>query len=740
MKKPTRMLALLLAAALAAVPAGVLAAEGEAEEARPGSSGLTAAALGEAVGQNGKLQMFLDEDAVLQIKNTETGSVWLSSPLKEDDSVFDEYILAQMDSQLIVRYASKRDEFFTVSSKVGSVDRGTYRVRKYKDGKGVLIEYEFTDNEENFTIPVQYRLEDDGSFRVEILYDKVEEKGEMRIVDIQLLPYFASGNQDTEGYLFVPDGSGSLIDFKDSNSWAAYYDESIYGRDLALTYLRDYTVKKQLLMPVYGAARPENGVFAIVEGAQANARIQAVQAGYTGRTAYACPTFCYRPNDITVLADKDSNSRSVTVISNTPIKENPSLKIYLLEGQDNSYNGMARIYRDYLMKEMGMKRLETVQDTSVSLEVMGMVKKPRSFFGLILNEAAVGTDFHDLEEILRDLEARGVSNAQLLLYGFQKGGMYDRYQTKLRFDSAVGGKSGYQKALETAKKSGAVLLPAYDPVSVYRGKAAFWNAAKTLDKQNLYQYNFYRSTGVRDESFRWFLMAPSKLPVLAETFMNSMTALETDAALLSSVGSGLYSDFSSSHYSERDQTKEAFTQLVERLAGKLSRVTIEGGNIYALYHADAVSEVPLSHSGYDTFSRRIPFYQMVLHGLVAMSSEPVNLMADQEQYLLQCMETGVSPSYRITKRETACFSDSKLDFIYNGRYADWADRIQKSAKDFIALHSRLQDQFIVSYEIQGELSVTAYEDGTQVICNFGRTDQAYGTITIPAGSAAAVYH
>ena len=64
MKKPTRMLALLLAAALATVPAGVLAAEGEAEEARPGSSGLTAAALGEAVGQNGKLQMFLDEDAV----------------------------------------------------------------------------------------------------------------------------------------------------------------------------------------------------------------------------------------------------------------------------------------------------------------------------------------------------------------------------------------------------------------------------------------------------------------------------------------------------------------------------------------------------------------------------------------------------------------------------------------------------------------------------------------------------
>lgn len=63
-----------------------------------------------------------------------------------------------------------------------------------------------------FQIPIEYTLRDD-SLKVTIGADRIEEVGGIQIGTIDLLPFFGAGSMEDSGYLFVPSGSGAIIQF-----------------------------------------------------------------------------------------------------------------------------------------------------------------------------------------------------------------------------------------------------------------------------------------------------------------------------------------------------------------------------------------------------------------------------------------------------------------------------------------------------------------------------------------------
>ena len=73
--------------------------------------------------------------------------------------------------------------------------------------------------------------------QVRILYDDIREYGKSKITRIDLLPWFGAGAADEEGYLFIPDGSGALVDFADNTHDAPTYRMPVYGSDPAVDLL-----------------------------------------------------------------------------------------------------------------------------------------------------------------------------------------------------------------------------------------------------------------------------------------------------------------------------------------------------------------------------------------------------------------------------------------------------------------------------------------------------------------------
>ncbi|HKL99420.1 MAG TPA: DUF5696 domain-containing protein, partial [Mobilitalea sp.] len=76
----------------------------------------------------------------------------------------------------------------------------------------------------SFIIPLEYRLEDDGLL-VSIPIGKIQEFGGAKIYRIQMHRYMGAAGQDEEGYMVVPNGSGSIINFNNGKTSAADYSQ-----------------------------------------------------------------------------------------------------------------------------------------------------------------------------------------------------------------------------------------------------------------------------------------------------------------------------------------------------------------------------------------------------------------------------------------------------------------------------------------------------------------------------------
>ena len=94
-------------------------------------------------------------------------------------------------------------------------------------------------------------------------------EGDNKVYSIALSPFFCSvSNGSSDGYLFVPSGSGALIKPHEWEADVGYTcSYPVYGEDgqLKNTNNSGITNSQPVRLPVYGAADGNRGVRAIIE-------------------------------------------------------------------------------------------------------------------------------------------------------------------------------------------------------------------------------------------------------------------------------------------------------------------------------------------------------------------------------------------------------------------------------------------------------------------------------------------
>lgn len=133
----------------------------------------------------------------------------------------------------------------------------------YEDLDADHQETEYESNETNppvFKMALEYTLEvgDDGT--IDGLTVRMPVNGLSfneslyQLTSISILPYMGCGNNTYDGYVFFPDGSGTLFAMEDlrDNTSEQNVASKVYGEDYAYYKLREYTYRQTVRYPVFG--------------------------------------------------------------------------------------------------------------------------------------------------------------------------------------------------------------------------------------------------------------------------------------------------------------------------------------------------------------------------------------------------------------------------------------------------------------------------------------------------------
>lgn len=590
------------------------------------------------------------------------------------------------------------------------------------------------DNEENgiaggaadrphFTVPVEYRLDGD-SLVVRVLGSRIEESEGYKIRQLELLPFFGAAGTDEQGYMLVPDGSGSLIYLNNGKNREEAYAQRIYGEDQNNNSRRRGQVAEAARLPVFGLKSGDHAWFAVVEQGDGIASVNADVSGRMNNWNYVYASFRFRGED-TLELYKGNEVEEIQLLTEARFTGDVQVRYRFLSGDDADYSGMARLYRESLVRDGVLKPREAEGDLPFYLDVLGAVDKRKSFLGVPYKGLVPMTTFEEAGVIARRLQEGGVSNLQMRYLGWFNGGLNHKIPDAVKAVGALGGQSGLQRLAGQLREAGGTLYPDVAFQHVFRDDWHFSpaaDAARFITRETARLAPYHRALNRMDDDLGpYYLLSPAKLPYFVDRFIAGFGRFGIDAVSLRDLGDRLHADYRVNRLIFRETAKRIVAEQLGKLEERFGNVMIAGGNAYALRYADHLVNVPMSSSGFSITDEEIPFYQMVVHGYLDYGGPPINLHDEQDVqwHLLRAVEYGAAPHFLWSYESSSELKFTPYDHLFSTAYTAWIDEaidMYRRVNEALAgLRSRPMAERIVHEP--GVVEVR-YENGTSVYVNY----------------------
>lgn len=693
--------------------------------------------------QNDRFGLYIETTEFnLALQDTQTGRIWYTSPPYRETvpGITGAGGLAA-GSHLVVSYFSGEDQSTgSVNSLVGAVRQKTVTATKIEGG--VRFDFDFSRAKEGFRIPLTVTLTPDG-LTATVLFDEIEEYTEVEILNIDVLPYFGAGTTADTGWLLLPDGSGTVVEFGSGRQGMDVYSAEVYGRDPALTTTQLATVSEKAMMPLFGLHKNGMSLLAVADQGGGSAYVNATPSGIDNNVLNtAWLSFAYRKADNIVLAEATWTSKDVLVTAPVVSRQaQVSVQYRPLAGEDQQFTGLAAAYRAWLTEERGLQPADT--GLPAYLTLYGAVKKEKSFLGIPYTSLVPLTTFPQAQQMAAALGDLGTQELLIRYVGALKGGLDDSVPASLAFEGKLGGNKGMRELLADGALKGYTVYPDVELVRFGQGRlgwSVYNTAGKTLTRTALEEPAYKRSVFFADDSRpARYLLEPTRLAELTASLLKGTEDFALPGISAASLGNVVYSSYTDGKESDKDATAAAFAGALASLQDACGTVLTETGFDFAALQADHILGVPLSDSGYDVSAYRVPFYQMVFSGLRGMASAPLNLSSSYNQQLLLCMETGTAPHYLLTWADSGELTGTAYDALLSTRFADWKEKAAQAWAAWRAVYEPIADRTITAYRMVSDtLRVTGYADGTQVYVNYADSAAAIDGQTVPAMGCLAV--
>ncbi len=701
--------------------------------------------------ENEYLKLYTDTStAYVAVYDKRTGEVTYSNPVNADeDTVANNANKNYLKSQFLLYYYNSDVNSGSFNSYSDAVSKGQFSVESIENGVRYIynigdLTVGATGTEQiHFDIPLEYRLDGD-SVVVSIPVSGINEYGNGYVYRIQLLRYMGATSYDDEGYIVVPNGSGSLIYFNNGKTGSTLYSQYIYDLDPIAANFTTLENTESAKLSFYGICKESSSLLVSVEEGATVAYITAGVSGQYNDYNYAYTSFVIRnADDLKMFGDSSSTTY---VMEQDAYDINLTVRYSFLTEDYSGYSGLANYYREKLVDEGVLTAIEEDEaDIPFYYDIIVGVRETSHILGVQYLHTFAMTTYDQAAEISDALADAGISNQVMNLQGWFNGGYYHTTANKIKGLWRFGGKSDLEDLNATVAENGGTMY-----VDVAFQKVTYADTFYNYNAQASRYYSGYAAsfglinpTTLRNTSSLGYsenlynVMSPRYLSRYVSAFASKITNYDVDGISLRDLGNYLASDKKRTLVINREDALDIVTAQLETLEDTGKKIMTNAANDYAFAYSSDIINTPITGNDYALVDEHIPLYQMILHGYVNTATELLNYenRDNQDSLVLQLIEYGVSPHYVFTYESSSEMKETALNNYYATTFDNWKDTAVEVYEAVNEALCYVSGAAMIQHEIVSDnVRKITYDNGVTIYVNYGSEDEVVDGLTISAMS------
>lgn len=597
----------------------------------------------------------------------------------------------------------------------------------------------------SFEVPLEYRLVGDA-VEVSIPMSAVKENGGGSIYRISMLRFFGAAGADENGYLLVPNGSGSLINFNNGKTTAQPYSEYVYGIDPLAAELTVRENAENVKMALFGICREKRSVFATIERGGSLAYLSARVSGSINEYNYVYPTFVLRGNEKLAMFGTTGNEADLPIVEKQYYDQNLTVRYTMLTEEHAGYAGAANYYRDRLISEGVLTPNGAGGDIKFYYDILGGIEKYKFFLGVRYRGLYAMTSFDEAIDISNDLAANGISNQVMNYQGWCNGGYYHDVLDKIKVPWRLGGRSGLEDLSAAVEANGGTFYAdvAFQRVTEVTERysegnetSRYYGAGYIADFGLVNPATLRQTSGLGWGENLFYLISPKFLVRYVEKFAGKIDGYDITGISLRDLGNQLHSDKKRTNVIDRCEAQDVVEAELQNLEDTGKQMMMNAGNDYSFAYADDIINAPLTDNDYYIVDETVPFYEMIIHGCIDYSGSVINLSDtfDRTETVLNLIETGASPHFMFSWENSNEMKNTGLSRFYSTTYENWKQEALAVYDEVNGALKYVNGETIVDHVIydNGVRAVT-YSNGVTIYINTGTSSQTVDGVTVPARS------
>ena len=573
-------------------------------------------------------------------------------------------------------------------------------------------------------LALEFRLEED-SLLVTIPFDSIEERDVNVITRVALLPFLGSANDWEDGYILYPNGCGELYRFKEEKyrtnalstfTLPVYSPHITQAAGFPLGVETDMNVDSSAFvanLPAFGLKKGNAAMAAVIEAGDEDSDIVVNPGGVSLPVNNAYVNLVYRNNYGTrgqqINVGGSTELSYVSLLTDREIRSGDrKVRYVFLTEKDADYSGMARAVRKSYQERGILTRLEDAPD--VCLDVFCTVEQQQ----VLTKEMLTFTTFAQARQMVEWFLEQGY-DLTVNVKGWGSKGILG-YPVYTPAAASSGGEKELAELAEFCAEHQVGLKLQVNPVKLKEGNDGFLPLTNAARDGNDYIYSI--AVGKKTYYLQNHAFATEELKKLRAYQQRTGASGLT----FEDLGSYLFDDFAGGTLMRSDYVDLWQNALTEEDA-------LISGNGCMLGTVSLLREIPEQSSLISLGDESVPFYQMVVHGSVAYTGQPVNLFYDDVGQLLKMVEYGYTPCFELTGEGVSRLSSTDYQMLFSARFDTWKDEIADYAADFIEWSEQIGTR---SFTEHRQLSANVYEsvfEDVRVLVNYGSEEE----MGVPAG-------
>ena len=385
---------------------------------------------------------------------------------------------------------------------------------------------------------------------------------------------------------------------------------------------------------------------------------------------------------------------------------------------------------------------DSTSDTVVNLNMVGAYRHYQLTLGIIYYKKSALTSFDQAKGIVQELLDNGVTTMSVSYKGWTQDALEYKLRNNFKVSSALGGKNDMQELSEFLAANGIDFYPELN-ISTNKGyKYGFGNSkytARSVGNVAAKEYQYDLSKLQYDKKSKpTYLVAPKYYLDISNRLTKSFANSNANGIYLLDLGNAKIGDYRKIDpiYAEANRYYQMDT--LAFWASQGYKVQVDKPYDFGLASASNVVGAPLTTTLEPIINYSIPFYQLVLSGLVDYSMEVINGSNDYsvEWYLAKAAETGSNLNFQLSYKDNSILLETDYTQYYRLNYDQWKDTIidMTMRLNSINVHQgRLIKHEVIAVEGL-RIAKVEYSNGVKLYINTNSRDIVYDGKTINAYS------